>query len=461
MLIYNNEYTFSNLITFFNNEIRLRQLMASITFLNHASFIIKSKNIQILNDPYLFGTAFNNGWSLLTESDYKIHLNQITHIYFSHEHPDHFSVPFLKSIDESRREKITIIYQETFDKRVKNFCENLGYKFKELKNLVEERIDENLFITLGKVPFYDSWINYRLDNKNILNVNDCILEDPSILNKIKKKIKNIHTLFTQFSYATHIPIENQEKEALKCLNSIKFQDDILKPKNIIPFASFIYFSHEQNKFMNKNMNTISDVNDFIFKNCSAKSIILTPNETWNLIEKNNEQSLKFWKNIYENIDNLKYQSNIRIFDTQELIIKSKKYIKRINDRNNQFLIQLLIRIKFFTKINIFAHDLNKFFTFDLINGLIEVDKKFNETDCIKLDSDSLSFVFDYDYGLDTLLVSARFKVSNEYKQKIIRCFLIGSLNNTGRFIKFTNFHKYLNFDFIKKSLQLIELKNKY
>ncbi len=435
--------------------------MTSITFLNHASFILKSKNLQILNDPYLFGSAFNSGWSLLTEADYEIYLNKITHIYYSHEHPDHFSVPFLKRIDEKKRKNITIIYQETFDKRVKNFCENLGYKFKELKNHVEEKFDENLFITLGKVPFYDSWINYRIDNKNILNVNDCALEDPSILNKVKKRIKNIHTLFTQFSYATHIPIEDQKKEALKCLDSIKLQDDILKPKNIIPFASFIYFSHEQNKFMNKNINTICDVNNFISKNCLAKSIILKPNETWNLIEKNNDESLKFWEKIYENIENLNYQSNINTFESEELILKSKKYIKRINDRNNQFLIKLLIKIKFFTKINIFVHDLNKFFEFDLINGLIEVDKKFNETDCIQLDSESLSFVFDYDYGLDTLLVSARFKVANEYKQKIIRCFLIGSINNTGRFIKFKNFYKYLNFDFIKKSLQLIELKKKY
>ena len=42
--------------------------------------------------------------------------------------------------------------------------------------------------------------------------------------------------------------------------------------------------------------------------------------------------------------------------------------------------------------------------------------------------------------------------SNQYKQKIIRYFLIGSLNNTGRFVKFKNFHKDLNFGFIKKSL---------
>ena len=34
---------------------------ANITFLNHASFIIEYKDTKILNDPYLFSSAFNNG----------------------------------------------------------------------------------------------------------------------------------------------------------------------------------------------------------------------------------------------------------------------------------------------------------------------------------------------------------------------------------------------------------------
>ena len=39
----------------------------NIFFLNHASFIIEHNKIKILNDPYLFGSAFNDGWNLLKE----------------------------------------------------------------------------------------------------------------------------------------------------------------------------------------------------------------------------------------------------------------------------------------------------------------------------------------------------------------------------------------------------------
>lgn len=70
----------------------------NITFLNHASFIVELNGIKILNDPYLFNSAFNNGWNLIKEIDHNSFLKNITHIYISHEHPDHFSIPFLKTI---------------------------------------------------------------------------------------------------------------------------------------------------------------------------------------------------------------------------------------------------------------------------------------------------------------------------------------------------------------------------
>ena len=42
----------------------------NITFLNHACFIVELNGIKILNDPYLFNSAFNNGWNLIKEIDH-------------------------------------------------------------------------------------------------------------------------------------------------------------------------------------------------------------------------------------------------------------------------------------------------------------------------------------------------------------------------------------------------------
>ena len=61
-----------------------------LTFLNHSSFIIECDGYKVLVDPYIFGSAFNNGWNLLKEVNHDKQLEKITHIVFSHEHPDHF-----------------------------------------------------------------------------------------------------------------------------------------------------------------------------------------------------------------------------------------------------------------------------------------------------------------------------------------------------------------------------------
>ena len=43
---------------------------------------------------------------LLKEIDHKDLLNDVTHIYFSHEHPDHFSIPFLNQFLQKKGKKL-------------------------------------------------------------------------------------------------------------------------------------------------------------------------------------------------------------------------------------------------------------------------------------------------------------------------------------------------------------------
>src|ERR1043165_9435943 len=98
-----------------------------IEFVNHASYIVDHAGIRLICDPWTEGTAFDNGWSLLTPSkftfdDYK----NITHIWFSHEHPDHFSPPNLSKIPAEHRKNITVLYHETNDKKVINWCKQKG-----------------------------------------------------------------------------------------------------------------------------------------------------------------------------------------------------------------------------------------------------------------------------------------------------------------------------------------------
>ena len=72
------------------------QRMLQVTLINHACVRIAIGDAVILCDPWLSGPAFNNGWDLLikTPMDLDAVMAGVTHIWVSHEHPDHFVPKF-------------------------------------------------------------------------------------------------------------------------------------------------------------------------------------------------------------------------------------------------------------------------------------------------------------------------------------------------------------------------------
>src|SRR3546814_316006 len=156
-----------------------------ITFINHACFIVESGGVKLLCDPWIAGSAFHDGWNLITEEEHP-GIHDVDYIWYSHEHPDHFSIPFLKSVPQEKRGNITVLYQRTNDHRVLDFCRKQGFKTMELEQAERVSLGGGMHVTCGMVPFYDSWMLIETQDLTILNVNDCILETPERLQTIKR-----------------------------------------------------------------------------------------------------------------------------------------------------------------------------------------------------------------------------------------------------------------------------------
>ena len=407
-----------------------------ITFVNHASVIFSYKDIKLITDPWIFGSAFNNGWNLLSESKLKINdFENITHIWFSHEHPDHFNPLVLNKIPENLRKNITILFQDTLDHRVAKKCQQLKFK-----NVIE--MNPNDFISLSDefkikcVPngTYDSWFYAKIGNKKILNINDCMVDSISQAKIIKKIIDDVDILLTQFGYASWVgdpdDIELRKNASIEKLKRIQIQAKIFQPKFIIPFASFVKFCHKDNSYMNDQMNKIEDVENFIEKNTSSSPVVLYPGDEWcGEAEIDNSFSIKKYQTDSQKNMELSITSNTIQYD--ELRKSTFSYIENIKKRNNWKFVVFLHKINFFKTTHIFLKDLNASFSFNLINGLecSKLDKSFVD---IITDSDSLSFALSWDYGMDTLFVNARFRTSGGKIMNFFRLFLIGTLNNNGR-----------------------------
>lgn len=406
-----------------------------ITFVNHASVIFSHGGVNLITDPWIHGSAFNNSWELTSKSKMKIEdFNKITHIWFSHEHPDHFSPKILELIPLETRKKITVLFQDTLDHRVAKKCKQLEFNVIELKNGKAYELAENFKVICRPYLLYDSWLFLHIENFKILNLNDCGVDSKTQAKYISDEIGSVDLLLTQFGYAAHIGDPNDHElrkiASAEKLDRIKIQSETFHARYIIPYASFVRFSHVDNAYMNDQMNDISTVENYISKNTDSKPIILFPGDEWNISEKHdNTNALRLYKT--DSLEKYELFDKSPKISINVLKISAKKYLDRIHQKNNLTSIYLLDKIKFFKTAKIYLKDLDLTVKFNIINGIEESVFSKDLADIIT-DSDSLEFAFKFDYGADTLLANARFRTSGGRTMNFFRLFMIGTLNNNGR-----------------------------
>lgn len=416
-------------------------IKTTIEFVNHASVLITYGKVGILSDPWYSKSVFHNGWRLLYENseDYidKV-LDNTTHIYLSHEHPDHFNPAYLlnkKIQNKIIQKKIIFIFQKTKDRRVVSFLESKGFKcieFDQSKN----KINQDVEIQIVKHDFYDSSISIKTPDTKILNLNDCPLRDISQIKRFKKKYGTFDVLLTQFSYAAWKGGENgkviRENAAKEKLLDILNQTKILKCKKVIPFASYIYFSNRLNFYMNDSVNTPQQVYNYLSKN-SLNPIIMKPEEKQFLNQlKQNKSSLDFWEDKFQFDNNNKnldtYEKKYKLDDIQK---EFTKYQKKIFDKNSKALIYFLHKLNFlgaFQKINILFVDNKNNYEYSIFSGIKKTDNKNYD---ISMHSESLSFIFKNEFGFDTLTVNGCFECAPQNFSKVSKTLAIGSLNAMG------------------------------
>jgi hypothetical protein len=256
-----------------------------MTWVNHASFILQSAKVRLICDPWIEGRTFNDGWQLVSPSQFRYeNFADITHIWFSHEHPDHFLPPNLKRIPESIRRNITVLFHETRDKRVIKVCQGLGFKTRELPNLRKIEIAEDFSVVCGLNDLIDSWIAIFADGKTILNLNDCVFPSKQELVGIRLMTGEIDLLLSQFSYANWVgnpeDFESQKASAKEKRQQMAEQIEITRPRHFVPFASYIFFCHDENFFMNRHVNRVGDTYRFLATERGQDTVVLYPGDQW-------------------------------------------------------------------------------------------------------------------------------------------------------------------------------------
>ena len=415
-------------------------MKTEIIFINHASIIIQYDDCKILCDPWYEGEVFNKGWKLIKENDeekIELILNEITHIWLSHEHPDHFSVIFFKKYKEIiKKRKIQILYQYTKLKNVINYIKELGLEYLELKDNKFYQIKNKTKIKIIKEGFYDSCLLVQNDSEKILNINDCEFKTSYKIKKLFKKVGKIDALLTQFSYAAWKGgVKNiawRNSAALEKIEAMKLIHNIMLPRYIIPFASFIYFSNEKNKYMNDLVNSPRKIIQHL--NCIKENIYFLKHHdklSENIDNEKQEEVIEYWERLYSKINILEY-SQFNKVEFDKLRESYLKYTNRINNYNNMKLLKIISRIpvlNLFNPINIYLDDHDMVVQIDIFNKELSITN--SEAD-VSIASESLNFILNNIFGFYTLKVNACFE---ELKQggflKLVKIIAIENLNNIG------------------------------
>ena len=340
------------------------------------------------------------------------------YIWLSHEHPDHFSIPTLRELNKS----CTFLFQETKDKKVKKYLEEKGHSVIELKNKEETKIGD-LKITCTVCDGFDSSLLVKYpDDKVLLNVNDAMVLDDIEVDKVD-------LLTFQYSYANWAGNEGDKKIPKYLQSIIDSKNDKaiskFKPTAIMPFASFVYFSHEENFYWNDN-NWI----DHVFKKYWYKkstlifpkpdqSISLYKLDKGNYVNKN-KSAKTFWKDKHKN---LTIKDKVKPLSLDQIEDRYLKFNKKLNEENT-------IDSDLF--LNIKITDIDKTIKVGLVETSFEV---VDEEEMISVSSETAGFLFTQLFARGTVCVNSRVSFNYKTAHKFFLFFFIPYANNIGIYFK--------------------------
>ena len=145
------------------------------------------------------------------------------------------------------------------------------------------------------------------------------------------------------------------------------------------------------------------------------------------------------------------------YNIDEIASACSEMRERVGKRNNRLLIFLLDRFGLLPTQIIKISDLNCYLRFSWRQGL-HTFGKVQDQSFVEMTSESLYFLFKFDFGIDTLNVNARFSGSLAQKKSLIRTFSPLALNNTGRYISMLGLiSTFSEPAFIKQGLRTVGL----
>jgi len=410
-----------------------------IEWVNHASYVLHADGFVLWVDPWYEGRVFNHGWGMLIEQDLSPHvLDEVTHIWFSHEHPDHFFPPNIMRIPEARRTEITVLFQTTTDRKLVDWCTAKG--FAEVIELEDGRWRSdalpNAEVMCHSFGNDDSWLALRHDGQLLLNLNDCVIRDHHDLVRIRRLLgeDELTVLLSQFSYANWIgnpdEVERRQRSAGEKVERLRRQLEHLQPRWFIPFASHVWFCHEENHYLNDAVNRVDRVVATLTDDRDVGPVVLLPTESWVVGEAHDSTAaMAAYVEALASVGDRELVTSDEVA-REDLEVAAVEFAVRLKEDNRGIVWGHRALRRAIGPLTFRIWDLDVVLTLNLDTGALS-DAGDTSAD-IELGSDSLAFLLRNRWGGDTLLVNGRFRTTDTGRFPAFEelC-LVTSANNHG------------------------------
>lgn len=400
-----------------------------LTFLNHAGFCVEYGDVCLVIDPWVEGDVFNNSWSLLSPTPQKAIdcVARATHVWFSHEHPDHFSPPNVKKYLSGKR----FLFQKTRDKRVVDYLAKISDDVRELDFGERHQLGDAFGIRVFPFGKLDSYCLIDAGPVTILNLNDCYITNDEEIDFIERQCKNVDVLFFQFSYAigNTNPDQGAERSRLAKNKISQLLKTIarFKPKYTCPFASFVYFSRSDNFYLNDAVNRIDDVIDKI-KDVTIP-LCFYPGDEWIVGHAvDNSSAIARYMADYQRIR--PKERKVEPAALADILGKIRAYLAKTKKDNPLWPLFYYRRPRDF-RIRFQVNDIGVAIDFDFrLGASVGMDAAGSAPVC-KLESDSLVNLFSFDWGYDTLFIGGRYETDAAGQKNLANIFRFSSKNYQG------------------------------
>ena len=415
----------------------------SVQLISHASVLIEAAGVGILTDPWLMGKAFNDSWSLFPPavSDLSF-LDRVQYVWISHEHPDHFHPQSLRALPADFKERVTILFQRNNSAKMFDALRKMGFKkFIEMPHRKITRAIPGVELYCYQVGQMDSMLGLRCDGETMLNVNDCEINTADC-ERVRADFGVCDLVLNQFSIAGYGGFADRgaylPKQAASVLDSMISNHRDLGASVSVPFASFVYFSCEDNRYMNRYSNTPQTTLERFDREGLALAV-LYPGDTYRSGQAvDNCPALDRFAADYRRLDDAPYDVASPVpFET--LSKQFANFSGMLQDRFTGSVLRLL------KPVVVRIPDLGQTVQFCLAaRTIIEV----NTVDVdLEMNSQPLSFGFSTPFGFQTLGVSARYTLYRNFPNWRNHRILF-AMNNAEVYLR----PKYL---FTKKNIQWI------